>query len=160
MPFVDDRGQGFLNFHGKPMLRPAGLNPNFFVEQGLKDKQIEEALLSSGDENGAAAALAYQLGALSNLHRGHMWDAQRIGGSYHTEFVDYSTVAIGLYAAANGISREEILRIEDVVASTSHFHDDPEMDKTYTHLPVRNVKNTDLGYLLYHSGRIAATPKP
>ena len=29
-----------------------------------------------------------------------------------------------------------------------------------THLPVRNVKNTDLGYLLYHSGRIAATPKP
>jgi hypothetical protein len=32
------------------------------------------------------------------------------------------------------------------------------MDKIYEHRPVDNVQNTDLGYDLYQSGKIAATP--
>jgi hypothetical protein len=35
-----------------------------------------------------------------------------------------------------------------------------EMDKTYTHLPVRNVANTDLGFRLYQSGGIHAAAWP
>ncbi len=53
------------------------------------------------------AAPGYQVGALSNFRRGGSWDPQRIDGSFHPEFVDYSTVAIGLYAAANGILRNK-----------------------------------------------------
>jgi hypothetical protein len=141
------------------MQRPAGLDPNFFVDQGLKDKEEEEALLSSRGEEGAAAALGYKTAALAHFREGGPWDAQRLGGSYHPEFVDYSTVAIGLYAAANGMTREEILAAEDVVARGSAFKGQI-LDKTYTHLPVRNIQNTDLGYWLYQSSRVAGTSKP
>jgi hypothetical protein len=159
VPFVDDKGQGMPNFWGKPMLRPAGLDPRFFIEQGLRDKQVEEALLSSWAEGGDVAALAYKTAALAHFRPGGPWDAQRLGGSYHTDFVDYSTVAIGLYAAANGMPREEILEVEDLVARRSDFKGQP-LDKVYTHLAVRNIQNTDLGYQLFQSGRVAATSKP
>jgi len=160
VPFVDDKGQGYLNVWGSPIQRPTGLDPHFFVDQGLKDRQAEEALLSSGGDEGALAALGYKTAALANFRRGGPWDAQRLAGTVHPEFVDYSTVAIGLYAAANGMTREEILEVEDLVARRSHFQGNPEMDKTYTHLPVRNIKNTDLGYWLYQSGRVTAKSKP
>lgn len=160
VPFVDDKGQGHLNFHRKPMLRPAGLDPNFFVEQGLKDKQEEEKLRSLGGMEGIQAALLYKTAALARFGRGGVWDAQRLGGTYHPEFIDYSTVAIGLYAAANGITREEILETENLVAITSNVKDSGRMDNVYTHLPVRNVQNTDLGYQLYQSGRVVAKSKP
>jgi hypothetical protein len=119
---------------------------------------VEEALLSTGNEGGGPAALGYKLGALSHFNRGGAWDAQRVGGSFHTEFVDYATVAIGLCAAADGIPRDEILEIENRVARDSHYDRDKQMDKTYTHLPKVNVENTDLGIQLYQTGRIAATP--
>lgn len=160
VPFVDDKGQRYLNFRGKPMLRPAGLDPNFFVEQGLKDKREKEKLLSLGGMEGIQAALAYKIAALARFGRGGAWDAQRLGRTYHPEFVDYSTVAIGLYAAANGIPREEILETENLVAITSNCKDSGQMDNVYTHLPVRNVQNTDLGYQLYQSGGVFAKSKP
>jgi hypothetical protein len=31
------------------------------------------------------------------------------------------------------------------------------MDRTYTHLPARNVANTEAGYRLFETGRIRAT---
>jgi hypothetical protein len=160
VPFVDSKGRAILNDQGQPMMRPAGMDPHFFVSQALKDEKQEEMMISSGGEGGGAAALGYQTSALSKFGRGAPWDAQRIGGSNHQEFVDYATVAIGLYAAANGISRDHILMIEDAVARTSHYPPKTEMDKTYPHLPTRTVHNTDLGYSLYQSGRIAATSKP
>jgi hypothetical protein len=141
------------------MLRSAGMAPHFFVAQGLKDRQEEEALL--GKEGGGAAATAYEIGALSHFNRGGAWDAQRVGGSFHPEFVDYATVAVGLYAAANGIPRREILNIQDWRARDSKCALGKEMDATFTHLPSVNVSNTDLGYQLYQSGRIAVkSPRP
>jgi hypothetical protein len=59
-----------LNFRGKPMLRPAGLDTNFFVEQGLKDKRVEGELFSSGGEGGDIAALAYMTAALARRYLG------------------------------------------------------------------------------------------
>jgi hypothetical protein len=50
--------------------------------------------------------------------------------------------------------------IEDTVARTSHFLTEKEMDTTYIHLPKVNVWNTDLGYRLYQTGRIAGTASP
>ena len=92
VPFVDDTGQVVLNQKGMPMMRPAGMDPHFFVEQGLADKETEAAMLSSGSEAGAPAAFAYMIQRLLNFNRGYGWDAQRLGGSFHTEFVDYATV--------------------------------------------------------------------
>ena len=160
VPFTDDMGQVMVNYRGETIRRPAGMDPHVFVSQGLQDKKTEEALIASGNEGSGPAALGYQAGVLRKFERGGPWDAQRIGASYHPEFVDYATAAIGLYAAANGMSRDEILRIQDAVARNGHCPSDTGMDKTYTHLPTRNIYNTDLGYWLYQSGRIGAAPRP
>ena len=76
------------------------------------------------------------------------------------EFVDYTTVAIGFYAAANGISRSDILFIENKVAYFSHFAADARTDRIYYYLPQRNVFNTDLGYRLYYSGLVKVKDEP
>jgi hypothetical protein len=162
VPFVDDKGAVVLKPDGKPMMRPADarMDPHFFVNQGLKDKKDEEMLLETGGEERGLSALGYWIGALCHFDRWHPWDAQRINHTYHPEFVDYATVAIGLYAAANGIPEKDILTIENYAARDSHFDPQVKMDTTYTHLPTRNIENTDRGYWLYQHGRIAATPEP
>jgi len=47
VPFVDDTGQVVLNAEGAPIMRPAGMDPHFFVQQGLADKEyrIRNALV-------------------------------------------------------------------------------------------------------------------
>ena len=96
---------------------------------------------------------------LSNFRRSGPWDAQRLGGSKHPQFIDYSTVAIGLYAAANEISRDDILAVENAFSIFSNFGN-VDIDETYTFLPKRNVFNTDLGYSLYSSGLVASKLEP
>jgi hypothetical protein len=159
VPFVDDQGKTVLGRDGKPMLRPAGLDPHFFVEQGLADRLIEDEV-SRAPEGSDFAAGVYKALQLSHFQRGHDWDAQRIGGSFHSEFVDYSTVAIGLYAAAAGIPKDEILAIQNDVARNSTYPTNTFYDTTYSHLPEQNVTNTDLGYGLFRSGAIAAPRTP
>jgi hypothetical protein len=129
------------------MLRPAGLDPHVFVEQGLADRRIADELPRSGPEGSDLAASALMAEHLAKFRHWGAWDAQRLGGKFHKEFVDYSTVAIGLYAAAAGISRSTILSIQDADAlAKSSFGRDTEYDKIYTHLPHDNVNNTDKGY--------------
>jgi len=111
--------------------------------------------------SGKVAALIYEFGELSKFLWWHSWDAQRIGGKYHAEFVDYATVAIGLYAAAAGISRDQILTMQDLAAAAgSHFDENADRDKDYPHLRKENVQNTDRGYELFRSGAIRATHSP
>ena len=74
--------------------------------------------------------------------------------------MDYSTVAIGLYAAAAGIPRDEILAIQNDVAKNSVYPANTHYDRTYTHLPEQNVINTDIGYGLVRSGGVAAPRTP
>jgi hypothetical protein len=159
VPFVDDTGRGFVDRDQKPMMRPVGLDPHFFVRRGLQDRQLENTAIAQGGAR-ALAALAYEYRQLSRFNRWKDWDAQRIGKKNHPEFVDYATIAIGLYAAANGIPKWQTLWMEDWIARNSVYKGGTVMDKTYTHLPVLNVKNTDLGYELYQSGRIAPDYRP
>ena len=156
VPLMDDMGQAVLDYHGKIMRRPAGMDPHYFVSKGLQDTRIETSLLF---EYGFDAQYGFAVRELSNFRRSGPWDAQRLGGSKHPEFIDYSTVAIGLYAAANGISRDDILAIENAFSIFSSFGN-VDMDETYTFLPKRNVFNTDLGYSLYSSGRVASKLEP
>jgi len=148
------------------MLRPARLDPHFFVSQGTADKSYYDALINNPvpDPHGGSAGpaiLSRELMQLYKLRQGGEWDAQRAGGKNYPEYVDYATVAIGLYAVSSGMSRDETLRMQDAYAArNSSYSPKIEMDKTYTHLPVRNVANTDLGFQLYQSGGIHAAAGP
>jgi len=168
VPVVDDQGRPVLipegPYEGQQMLRPARLDPHFFVNQGTADRSYYDALTHSPvSDNGGAdlAILSLELMRLYKLKQGGVWDAQRAGGKNYPEYVDYATVAIGLYSASSGVSRDEILRMQDAYAARySRFRPGTDMDKTYIHLPVRNVANTDLGFQLYQSGGIHAAAGP
>lgn len=147
------------------MLRPAGLIRTFLSKQGTADKNRYDALSHTANPHGSGdASLAFlsrDTMQLFKFRQGGEWDVQRVGGKYHPEYVDYATVAIGLYAASTGISRDIILRIQDTYAAKySYFDPRTKMDKTYTHLPERNVANTDLGFQLYESGGTRAPTGP
>ncbi|HYZ24455.1 MAG TPA: hypothetical protein VE690_20070, partial [Rhodopila sp.] len=138
VPFVDDEGRQQFNWTGKPIMRPAGMDPHFFASQRAKDREWVETLLSSRGEGGPEAATAILMRHLSKFNRGAAWDAQRIGGAYRPEFVDYATVAIGLYAAAAGISRGISLHVQNLFAITSHFASDADMGSRFRNLLVRS----------------------
>lgn len=166
VPVFDDQGRPVLipkgPYEGQQMLRPARLDPHFFVNQGTADRSYYDALTNNAvSDNGGAdlAILSLELMQLYKLKQGGVWDAQRAGGKNYPEYVDYATVAIGLYAASSGVSRDEILRMQDAYAARySRYSPGTDMDKTYTHLPVRNVANTDLGFQL--TSPAASTPRP
>lgn len=156
VPLVDDQGQPVLNKDGKIILRPASLDPHVFVRQGMADRKLIEELVRSGDE-GVVNAVAYEIGVLSRFAWYMPWDAQRLDWKFLGEFRDYATVAIGLYAAAAGLSRDDILQIENLIAwAGSRFHQERKYDPFYHSLPETNVWNTDSGRDLFFSGRIRA----
>jgi hypothetical protein len=153
VPFTDDDGKPVLNIKGAQMQRPAGLDPHFFVRQGLADQEMERRMMST--EEGGPAILGYEFAQLRKFKQGGPWDAQRINGSFHAQFVDYATDIIGLYAAASGMTKDEILTIENAYAALfSHFQPGTVMDPIYTHLPAVNVFNTKLGFQLFQSRHI------
>ena len=165
LPFVDDQGQPVITpagrLQGQPMQFPADFDPHFFVARGLAVQRRREELGQASDDGGGyLAALALDLPELRHFGQGRSWDAQRFQGKVQDEWIDYATVGIGLYAAAAGMSREEILRIEDLYASrNSDFvnhttGEKTKMDETYSHLRHQNVLNTELGFDLYESGRL------
>ena len=148
VPFVDKNGDPILDIEAKPMLRPAGLEPQMFVAAG--QRVADTAML---DKETAAALDVY---FSSQFRQGGAWDAQRVGGAFNKDFVAYATVAIGMYDAAAGHSLDSSLSVQDVYARLfSKFGDEQHMDQTYTHLRAANVWNTKLGYKLVETGRIA-----
>ena len=91
---------------------------------------------------------------------GFSGDMQRVGSDKlpTDEFIDFSTVAIGLYGAAAHLPLEQVLGLENWYASHFSNFGPVSPDKTYTSLPYRNVYNTINGYKLYQSGKIGPTP--
>lgn len=77
---------------------------------------------------------------------------QRLSGNFDPRFIDSATILIGMYAASTGVTRSQILSIENGVAMNGKYAAGTLMDSTYTHLPVRNVTNTDIGMRLIQSG--------
>ena len=153
----DDKGSLLDGARG-PMMRPAGLSPQFFVRQGIADREFTDALIKSSGESGAIAATAFQAGRMAQFRQGGRWDAQRIDGRNHAEFVDYATFALGLYAAAAGIPEDEVLTIENVYAGlNSSFPQKVARDPHYANLPERNVSNTRKGYEAYQQGRVGTS---
>ncbi len=154
------------------VMRPAFMDPHFFVRKGIEDrKRDEEALKYAGESGMLLFALTYGLidTNLFNFDHGGPWDAQRIAGHYYEKYVEYATIALGLYAAAYGIPEDKILELENMTANIDFLialtegrmsFPDREMDKIYRYLPEDNVKWTDIGYELYKSGKISPNSKP
>ena len=116
--------------------------PEFFVEQGRRLRHYPpEAMLT---------LLALDL---LKFRRWYPWDAQRRDGRFYGQWVDYATVAIGLYGAAAGMSERLLLTIQDEYARQGSDFKDAPRDPVYRNLREANVQNTRLGYELYRSGQ-------
>jgi hypothetical protein len=148
VPFVDSSGAPVLDDVGNPILRPADLPPELFVQRGL-----EFAQTWAGTEDFPEVHNSQAIYEMSSFGQGHALDAQRINGRSVREYRDYATIAIGLHDAAAGIPIEDSLKNQNAYAGLFSRFDEP-MDAVYGNLPIRNVRNTEIGYQLYQTGRI------
>jgi hypothetical protein len=134
---------------GNIIYRPQNITPQEIYNLGLAYR------------NASWAETAPMLQIL--FKQGGRYDFQRQGGEihegydritrdnmlFHAEYKSFSTVAIGLFAAGAGISRSEILSIQNNYAwMRSSFPPGTRMHDVYTSLPALNVANTIIGYSL------------
>ncbi len=99
--------------------------------------------------------MARIIGHLAKFKRNGAWDAQRVGGTFHEEFVAYSTVAIVLPASAAGISKDVRLDLKNKFAYIfSRYKNTTKFDEKYNYLPDKNIINTEIGYDLFESKKI------
>jgi hypothetical protein len=156
VPLLDSHGKPITDAQGNPVLRPADMPPEMFANAGIAFNFKEK--FAAAQQNGLEAQLlvmAELAAQLAKFGQGGPWDAQRVQGQFVEDYRDYATIAIGLYMAAAGVPIDMTLQIENEYARwRSHFDRDEQMDSVYTSLPTRNVRNTQIGYELYQSGRI------
>ncbi|HUI17776.1 MAG TPA: hypothetical protein VL244_08940 [Alphaproteobacteria bacterium] len=135
---------------------PPGEDPHFFIDQGLLHRMFMGGIPTEVE----LYQMVETLMPLIKFRQGGAWDAQRIKGTVVHEFINYATVALGLYGAAAGIDIDSMLEIENIYFALQSTHrKGAEMDKTYTHLPETNVKDTELGYELFETGKIGPSKK-
>lgn len=147
VPLLDPNDRQVLDYKGQPVRRPADMPPELFVQQGERLRYLPPE------------AMVARLGAdLWKFRQSGPWDAQRRDGRNIDEWVDYATIAIGLYAAAAGMSENAILIMQNEYARRNSNFGKVPMDETYAFLPKRNVFNTKLGFDLYRSGLGSAEP--
>ena len=153
VPALDDLGEPIIGAEGLPISRPTALSPQMFVREGLKDQYgADTTIIDPSESFGERMAQTYR--DLEHFARFGIWDAQRLTGKFDDRYIDYATVAIGLYAAAAGIPRAVALEIQNYVARNSHYPPGTKYDDFYRNLPIRNVRNTDIGYELFRSRRV------
>ncbi len=153
-PLFDPDGNPIMsvdnNNHPEHVHYPTNFPPQFFIDRGLEAKSRLAAspvdILSTSEP--ALEALTVIGNDLVKFRRSGPWDMQREGYGLIYHYVNYATVAIGLYSAAAEIPRPVILAIENMVATGSNFGT-VDKDKFYTFLPLRNISNTDIGIELY-----------
>jgi hypothetical protein len=149
VPLIDSNGRPITDDQGNPLLRPADLPPEMFVRAGLDAAQTSAATAATV---GPDAASVYQavLGLAQELqqfqHNG-AWDAERVQGQYVSDYTDYATIAIGLYCAAAGLPFYAALLIQLTYTA-----------KQGRLLTAREIRDTQIGYELYQSGRVLPGP--
>ena len=154
MPLLDDQDRAIIGASGEPVSFPASLDPHVFVEQGIKDKRRLRQMSVFGIP-GEAAASAYVLSEPAKFGQGQAWDAQAVHHEFDKTYVDYATIARGLYADALGLHTHEIPCLEDAYV---WYRETPykgrTMDRQFTHLRVENVNDTKIGYELLEQSLI------
>ncbi len=138
VPFTTDAGAQVLDYNNRPMMRPSDVNPGDIIMNG-----------ESGSPLG-----------LKNFAQGGPWDFQRVGAdlTFDPQFVDFANVAIGLYAAADGIPQSVALTVANYYAEGhSNFGPTFVADSQYSYLRVQAVYDIQLGYQLYNSGAVRSS---
>ena len=123
IPLLKPDGSQMLGGTGIPVFRPDdGHDPIFFEHQGNK------------------AGPVLGLPNLPNFLAAHAWDEQRPlsnANNYDGRFVDYASIAIGLYGCASGTSQSAMMLVYSAGAATgmSHWSAKEPRDPIYKNLP-------------------------
>ena len=131
-------GKPVLNYKGEPIYYPAAYPPEFFKNAGEQDAIGKAA--ATGDE---PSYLANRYIPLMKFFHGESWDMQRLTGVIDLKYIDYSTVAIGIYSKAAGYSSDEILNLQNIYSKYLSNYGNDSFEATYTYLPKRNVYNNN-----------------
>jgi hypothetical protein len=171
VPFVDSDNEQIFDAQGNPLLRPVGLAPELYAQAGNSVRSWaetfiglkQEGMLDDPDvanvQSMALATIASKI--LLPLAPGGPLDAERFDWTYVLDYRHYQNIMIGVYGAAAGMSRDQVLSLVDLYATiVSEFRakDKEPRDEFYTHSAKQDVKDTNLGYELYESGRIRLKP--
>lgn len=155
VPFLDDDGKQVLKHDGTPMMRPSDVDPHFFIEAGRVAIQmdLETSLLGVGPPVQGITGWAN----LVKFGANGPWDTQRVGSDRTptAPFIEFSNLAIGIYAAAAGLPEDFLLEIANQYARVrSNFSKTEPMDEAYHFLRKVNVYDIQAGYELVRSRRI------
>jgi hypothetical protein len=114
---------------------PAGFDPHCFTAAGAADAaQYGQGIYAN---------------SLSNFRIGGPWRAQLgANGHWYPEYRDCASVAIGLYAGADGFDANQINFVANLYASKNSQFTGQVMDTNFPSLPAQNVDNTSLGLTL------------
>ena len=161
--FVDSSGRPILDDQGNPLLRPISLPPERYIQAGRETHNLAEFLdvyrqaVAQGGPGAEAAPLAQAVSDLAVLPiaPGGPLDAERFDWQYVRDYRHYQNIMIGVYGAAAGLSRNDVLSLVDFYAALFSSFRAPELkDQIYPHSARQDVEDTILGYSLYESGRI------
>jgi hypothetical protein len=165
-PFLDRSNQPILDDKGNQILRPADLPPETYVQAGLAAKSSnladymhDLAQAIRGDPNALQnpdtreLTIAMVAAALLPFAHGGSLDAERFDFNYVRDYRHYTSIALGVYMAAAGVSKEDMLAIADFYAGIfSTFHERP--DPNYPHSTKQDIQDNLRGYELYETGHI------
>jgi hypothetical protein len=126
------------------IVHPASYPPTFFQERA---RETLDCIASSATAENPGGAVGLIVADLSKFRQNGPWDMQRLnGGKFDERFVDYATVAIGMYGSTVGNPLDWNLTIQNAYASLRSTYKNETFDLIYTSLPLRNVENTRIGY--------------
>ena len=170
VPLVDSFGERIVDDQDGWLVRPADLPPETYVQAGLAAKSrdladrmhdLAEAIRGNPDvwqDCVSRVALAMEVvgSELLPFVHGGSFDAERFDNNYVYDYRHYTSIALGIFMAAAGVSRDDALTVADYYAGIfSRFHE--EMDPHYTHSTKQDIQDNLKGYELYESGRIRPT---
>jgi hypothetical protein len=160
VPLINANGERVLDLEGNVIYRPSGRTPADLFNHGRRHQDTPWTQIGTVLQYlfGTEGRYDFQRQAGSfhpaaDAHRG-----DRIlptGEQFHREYVSFSTVGIGLFAAGAGISLHEILTIQNNIAGRTMMSSWPASmprHSVYTHLPQLNVRNTEIGYNWFSRG--------
>jgi hypothetical protein len=165
VPFVDSDDKQIFDAQGNPLLRPLGLPPELYAQAGFTIRSWANTLIglkqeAIPDDPDVANAQSMALAAVASkillpLAPGGPLDAERFDWTYVRDYRHYQNIMIGVYGAAAGMGREDVLSLVNLYATiVSEFRANEPKDEIYTHSAKQDAEDTRLGYELYQSGRI------
>jgi hypothetical protein len=154
IPLRTDAGAVVKGASGEDALVPQNFNIKAVLKSGDTVKLMTTPSIWDPDGRSIKAGLAMLALDLDKFPRSKSWDIQRLDGTFDRRYIDGATILIGMYAASAGMTLSDMLFIENRYAVRGD-HKGATFDPTYTNLPPRNVRNTEIGYELITSGKIS-----